>query len=134
MSNRKLKLQVLMAVCLASSLGSAFGSQDISFKKSVLPVFQRICVACHNTGEEQGNLGLAPALAYKNLVGAVSRQVDMPKVTPGDPQRSYLLHKLKGSHLDAGGSGTRMPMGFDPLPDSDIDMIEAWVQAGARNN
>jgi len=33
----------------------------------------------------------------------------MKRVNPGEPQSSYLTHKLWGSHREVGGSGSRIP-------------------------
>ncbi|NMG42496.1 hypothetical protein GPA22_01940 [Aromatoleum toluvorans] len=106
----------------------------VSFTKDVVGVFKRQCVACHMTGEEQGQLGLAPGLAYAGLVSVASRGSGLPRVAPGEPERSYLVHKLQGTHLDQGGSGERMPMGQEPLAERDIALVRDWIAAGAKNN
>ncbi len=58
----------------------------------------------------------------------------MNRVTPNQPDNSYLVHKVQGTHLAAGGSGSQMPEGQPPLSQSDIDLIRAWIQAGALPN
>lgn len=109
-------------------------AEGVSFTKDVVGVFKRQCVACHMTGDEQGQLGLAPALAYAGLVGVASRGSGLPRVAPGEPERSYLVHKLQGTHLDQGGTGERMPMGQEPLAERDIALVRDWIAAGAKNN
>ena len=47
---------------------------------------------------------------------------------------SYMIHKLRGTQLDVGGSGTQMPQGASPLDISLINIIRAWTRAGAPNN
>lgn len=123
----------MLALMLALCAGSA-SAQAVSFKAGVLPLFQRNCVSCHMTGEEQGGLGLMPALAYGNLVRKASRQSPLARVEPGEPERSYLVHKLRGTHLDQGGSGGRMPLGLEPLNPDDMERLLAWIRAGAPNN
>lgn len=120
--------------CLLMAASAAHAAGTPSFKKQIVPLFQRQCVACHMTGQEQGQLGLLPQLAHASLVGAASRQAPMARVTPRDPARSYLLHKLRGTHLDQGGSGVRMPMGQEPLADADLALLQAWIDAGAPDN
>lgn len=127
------KSMIIPALLLGLAAGSC-QAKEVSFKKSVLPVFQRNCVACHMTGEEQGGLGLMPKLAYDSLVGKQAVQGKMARVAPREPERSYLLHKLRGTHLDQGGTGARMPLGLEPLGDEDMAQIVAWIAAGAPNN
>jgi hypothetical protein len=45
----------------------------------------------------------------------------------GDPENSYLVHKLRGQRI----VGERMPLGRTPLPDSLIEAVGAWISAGA---
>jgi len=129
-----MRLSRICSALLLSLFASSCLAQAVSFKKNVLPVFQRNCLACHVTGEEQGGLGLMPKIAYSSLVGKAALQGGMPRVTPGDPERSYLLHKLRGTHLDQGGSGGRMPLGLEPLSSEDLGQLQAWIKAGAPNN
>lgn len=129
-----MRLSRICSALLLSLFASSCLAQTVSFKKTVLPLFQRQCVACHMTGDEQGGLGLMPKIAYASLVGKAALQGGMPRVTPGDPERSYLLHKLRGTHLDQGGSGGRMPLGLEPLSPEDIGKLQAWIKAGAPNN
>ena len=125
-------IAIAIAVPAVAQAGSAAGTP--SFKKDLMPLLQRQCVACHMTGDEQGQLGLMPKLAYSSLVKKQSTQAQMPRVAPGEPERSYLLHKLRGTHLDQGGSGARMPMGMPELSEEDLARLTAWIKAGAPDN
>ncbi len=85
------------------------------------------CAGCHY-GEPAG-LGFVDA--YDRLVGVASTQApDMDRVTPGDLDASYLWRKIEGTHIAAGGSGSRMPQRAT-LPDSDTDTIRRWIVGGA---
>jgi len=71
-------------------------------------------------------------LAYDLLVGRPSVEAaGLDRVEPGDSENSYLMHKLRGTHADAGGSGERMPDGGPYLDDATIDAIADWIDAGA---
>jgi hypothetical protein len=48
-------------------------------------------------------------------------------VVPGEPERSKLLHLLRGDEVD------RMPPDV-PLPDAEIELIERWILEGAPCN
>jgi hypothetical protein len=54
------------------------------------------------------------------------------RVIPGDPDNSYIIHKLQGS---ADIVGVRMPRGNGPyLTDGQILVIKRWIANGAPNN
>jgi mono/diheme cytochrome c family protein len=104
-----------------------------SFRIDIQPLLNENCVACHQTGSAQQGLALEPGKAYGNLVGAKSRESKLMLVSPGQPNASYLLNKLDGTHLKAGGMGQQMPLG-DPLTAAQIAQIRAWITQGAPRN
>jgi hypothetical protein len=57
----------------------------------------------------------------------------MRRVEPGDPDRSYLYHKITGTQADVGGSGDPMPKG-GRLSDAEIQTIRDWIAQGALDN
>jgi len=58
----------------------------------------------------------------------------MDRVEPNDSTQSYLMHKLDGTHLGVGGSGSQMPLGGPFLSQGDRDGIRAWINSGAPQN
>jgi hypothetical protein len=91
------------------------------------------CTQCHNAiGGRFNGLDLSPAVAYGNLVNA--RSVGKPsaiRVVPGDPENSYMIHKLEGR---PGIVGARMPFLGPYLTDGQILVIKRWIETGARND
>jgi hypothetical protein len=92
------------------------------------------CTQCHNAiGGRFNGLDLSAAVAYTNLVGRAS--VGKPgavRVIAGDPENSYLIHKLEGR---PGIVGARMPLVGPPyLTDGQILVIKRWIELGARND
>jgi hypothetical protein len=92
------------------------------------------CVNCH-TGvgrNPAGGLNLA-SNAYTNLVNVTSRgRPDLKIVQPGDPENSYLVHKLEGR---PGIVGLRMPRNTGPfLTSGQMLIIKRWIELGARND
>jgi hypothetical protein len=66
------------------------------------------------------------------LVGVPSVQVpSLMRVAPGDAESSYLLHKLRGTHVSVGGSGNAMPP-YLVLADTELAQFSAWIDAGAE--
>jgi hypothetical protein len=89
------------------------------------------CVSCHNGNPfVPGNFGAATA--YSALVGARSFQRPaLQRVTPGNPEASYLLHKLEGR---AGIAGGRMPLNGPYLTEGQIRVVRRWIELGALND
>jgi hypothetical protein len=90
------------------------------------------CITCHtNAGGRfpAGNLNLAtdPYAALVNTTSTGRR--DLVRVTPGDPEGSYLIHKLEGR---SGIVGLRMPINGPPyLTSGQIRVIKRWIEIGA---
>lgn len=103
----------------------------VTLARDIQPIFDSYCVYCHMTGAAQGGLSLEPGASYSNLVNAASSESPLLRVEPGAPERSYLLHKLEGTHLRVGGKGERMPLGGGPLPANEIALIRQWIAQGA---
>ena len=94
------------------------------------------CANCHNPAGgafRSVGLDLSSDVAYGLLVGAASRQrPGLMRVAPGDPENSYLVHKLEGR---AGIIGQRMPQNGPPyLTDGQIAIIKRWIELGARRD
>ncbi len=71
------------------------------------------------------------ANSFAALVNVTSLQVGtLNRVTPGDPNNSYLVQKLEGT----AAGGVRMPQGGPFLDQAAIDMVRQWIADGAINN
>jgi hypothetical protein len=94
-------------------------------------VFTPICSQCHIGASAPFGLQLDAAHSYNLLVGVPSaEQSNLLRVKPGDPDNSYMVHKIEGA---AGIVGGRMPLGETPLPQATIDAIRQWIANGAPN-
>lgn len=131
----------LALVSAALAISSSALAQDattaaVSFKTDLQPIINSHCVFCHVTGAENGGLNLGRRDAYAALMVPSTQAPTMPRVTPGAPDKSYLIHKLRGTQLEAGGSGNRMPM-YDPprpLEPAQLERFVRWIESGAPNN
>lgn len=91
-------------------------------------VFTPVCTACHAGAAAPLGFRLDAASAYAMLVNAPSVEVPtLLRVSPGDPDSSYLIQKLEG-HAQVGG---QMPLGQAPLPQATINVIREWIANGA---
>jgi hypothetical protein len=127
---------MLLAACGSGSntTSATTSSSGVSFTMDIQPIFNNYCVVCH-AGAGQAGLTLEPNLSHSDLVGVPSTQsAAMLLVKAGSPDQSYLLAKLNGTQLQAGGSGVRMPQGAGPLSQVQINLIQQWITEGARNN
>jgi CHRD domain len=110
---------------------------EISFAKDVQPIFTTNCAlsGCHAGNAPQQGMNLSAGQAFANIVGVRSKEApSLNRIEPGDPQKSYLWHKINGTQATVGGSGGRMPFGRAPLPADQIAKIQQWITQGAKNN
>ncbi|MEC7985149.1 MAG: MopE-related protein, partial [Myxococcota bacterium] len=86
------------------------------------------CMGCH------GNSG-GLTITYDNIVNgspsstpAVDAQTGLGYIEPGDPDASYLWHKINGTQSSVGGSGGKM----GNLSSSQLSTVEDWIIGGAQ--
>ena len=93
------------------------------------------CTSCHNAQGARfaADLNLTGATAYSNLVNVASTgKPGAVRVIPGDPDNSYLIHKIEGA---PGIVGERMPRTNGPfLTPGQILIIRTWISQGSQNN
>lgn len=103
----------------------------------VQPILTANCAlsGCHVGSDPQEGQNLSAGQTFSNVVNVASNQLPtMDRVEPGQPDSSYLVHKIQGTHLQVGGTGDRMPLARSALSQAEIDVIRAWIQAGAMSN
>ena len=92
------------------------------------------CSACHNPNGgafRQVGLDLSTSGSYDSLVGVRSTQKGLLRVAAGDPDNSYLIHKLEG-RTDI--IGNRMPNRGPYLSEGQLAILRRWIQLGARRD
>ena len=100
-----------------------------TFESIQANVFNPSCIVCHAGASAPQGLRLDAASSYANLVGVRSQQhSSLFRVSPGQPDASYLIRKLEGT----ASSGEQMPLGGPPLPASTIAFIRQWITDGAQ--
>ncbi|MBX3184169.1 MAG: hypothetical protein KIT72_01490 [Polyangiaceae bacterium] len=127
----------------------------LNFHEEVRPLFGRCAGStCHGSPRSSAaGLYLAmPAgdtpedaterarIVAESLIVPARTTPDLPRITPGRPDQSLLMHKLDGSHdclgltCPGGDCGLRMPRGGTPLSAEERDVIRRWIAQGARAN
>ena len=86
----------------------------------ILPQFKARCGTCHNPSNPPAGLVLTTVEGIKK--GGASGNTVVPK----DPSKSVLVRRLRG--LDG---KQQMPMGFAPLTEEQILLVERWISEGA---
>jgi hypothetical protein len=91
------------------------------------------CTNCHNGRNPFAPMNLGSATSYGQLVNVSSvEKAGLLRVNPGNPDASYLIHKLEGRSDIV---GARMPRGTGPfLTDGQILVIKRWIALGANND
>lgn len=114
----------------APTTGAAF-----TFSQVQAQIFTPICAkaGCHDAAAASGGMVLAAGRAYGEIVGHSARgRPDLHRIEPGDPERSYMIKKLRG---DADIVGSQMPLDAPgSLPRDKLDGLIGWILAGAPNN
>lgn len=136
-------LRTLLVLCLTAGLaacggdgGSSAAPQTATFERIQEEVFDVSCSAdsCHSSVGRAGGLVLEAGESWDALMGQppsnrAAAAHGMHRVWPGDPARSFLLAKLTNNL--AAGEGSPMPYNAAPLDRATLDVLEAWVEAGA---
>jgi mono/diheme cytochrome c family protein len=93
--------------------------ENVSFADHVLPIFEQHCAECHGAEDPEEQLEVTN---YRTLMmGSQNGSV----IEPGDPENSYLVEQIVEG---------KMPKRGDPLSQQEIDIIVAWIEAGAQDN
>lgn len=91
-------------------------------------VFTPVCTQCHAGAAAPQGLRLEEGMSYAMLVNVASVEVpELLRVDPGNPDDSYIIHKLEGTNA----VGERMPLGGPYLSQETIDVIRQWITDGA---
>jgi hypothetical protein len=115
-----------------TSGGNSGGTRTVDFASQIQPILDNNCAfsGCHASDTGSGGLVLEAGQSYGNLVNVESSEVAPDKrVVPGNSGASYIIEKL--TRL-APRQGERMPLGANPLPESEIALIRTWIDEGAH--
>jgi hypothetical protein len=106
----------------AASTGGSTGFAAADYVKSVKPLLQERCYACHGALKQKGGLRLDTAVSIRK--GGDSGAA----VAPGYPEKSLLVGRVLSSDPD-----DHMPPRHEgePLNASQVRMLQEWISAGA---
>ena len=125
--------------CLAACGGGGDSSppaQTATFERIQEQVFNVSCSSdsCHSSVGRAGGLILEEGYSWDQLddqapSNHAANVHGMKRVWPGDPDHSFLLAKLTNNL--AAGEGFPMPYNVAPLDNATIEVLKAWIVAGA---
>lgn len=98
---------------------------NVSFKVHVLPIFEQNCVKCHGGEKPEGGQRLEEGLSLKTYEDIMAGSWNGSVIEPGDVEDSYLIEQIVTG---------RMPKEGERLSPAEIEIITAWVEAGAPDN
>ena len=110
-------IRILAAFPILAGLTATAG--EVDYLRDIKPVLAARCYACHGAMEQKASLRVDTAASLR--AGGDSG----PLIEPGSAAESYLIDVLTGD------AGFRMPPEGEPLDDAQIDLIRAWIAAGA---
>src|SRR5262245_28360670 len=118
------------------NLAPTFSSIQSTIFTSTDSTGRAACTNCHTTAGGRvppAGMDLGSPNAHAQLVNVASNaKAGAIRVIPGDPENSYLIHKLEGR---PGIVGLQMPRGGGPpLTAGQILVIKRWIELGAPNN
>lgn len=120
----------------------ADGAQDNEFfRDNIRPIFGSEnspgeyyggkCIYCHYSGSPNP-LDLSEPFGPDGLVNIdATYRGDMVRVLPGDPDNSLLILKVRAQRPDS-DIGAQMPYSYNPLTDSQVDLVRQWIVEGAK--
>jgi hypothetical protein len=110
--------------------------QESTFARIQAEVLDKSCTAssCHAAIARAGSLVLEGDRAYDELVGVApanpaAATTGMQRVYPNEPDKSFFYMKL--AHQLDEGMGLAMPWGGPYLNEASLEVIRAWILAGA---
>jgi uncharacterized membrane protein len=92
------------------------------FQHLVQPILEAKCIACHKEGKIKGELRM------DQLAGLQKGGKNGPFVIPGDMEKSLLIQRI---NLPNDEKEHMPPKNKTQLTDEEIEILEAWVAAGA---
>ena len=113
--------------------GSTGMAGQLSHAADIQPIWDKYCMAaCHEAGGSGAGSLLMDGDDYDALVGVAALGLpSMDLVAPGDRMTSYVWHKLGGTQMEVGGTGSKMPLGM-AMTQEELDTIGQWIDEGAQ--
>ncbi len=120
--------------CLEPEDNGAGQPEPVTLTQLQTSLFTPTCAVagCHSAATARAGLILEAGRTFGETVNvASSERPELDIIEPNDPERSYMVKKLRG---DPDIEGERMPEGGPFLSDERIAEVISWIEAGALDN
>jgi hypothetical protein len=94
--------------------------RDADFARDIEPILKTHCWSCHGSAKQKGGIRL------DGKVAAFRGGASGPVIVPGKGRDSRLIQVLLAADVEE-----RMPLKAPPLAPAQIDLLRAWIDAGA---
>jgi len=105
---------------------------SVTFTSVQKEVFDKSCAlaGCHSGVDAAAGMNLSAGSAYANLINIVSvRNAIFVRVQPGNSANSFIIKMLRNT-----GENTRIMPPSGTLNESSIQLVENWINNGAKND
>jgi mono/diheme cytochrome c family protein len=133
------------AAVLAAAIGAAClngpsaraADKDVDFAKDIQPIFKASCVRCHSVDPNNARKKPAAGFRLDDKAAALKGGKAGSDIVPGNAKGSLLYELLLGDYKANGDEIAAMPKAkrgetFKPLPQEKIDLIQKWIDQGAK--
>jgi mono/diheme cytochrome c family protein/roadblock/LC7 domain-containing protein len=107
-----------LLLCLAGAAAAA----EPSYVRDIQPVLQKQCQGCHQPASKSSDLDLT------TFTGFAAGGKHGPAFVAGLPDESVVVRYVTGQ------AKPQMPLGQPALPVDQVDLIRAWIRAGAKDD
>jgi hypothetical protein len=111
----------------ATTPDSSVDTVKVKVPDQVVTIFKANCATagCHRGNHPKKDMSLEPDKFLSSTLDVASQEnKNLKRVDTTDPEKSYLLMKIRG---DKGIKGSRMPDEEPPLKKEDIKAIQDWI-------
>lgn len=127
-----MKLHLIVSIVVVFSLSLAYQEMNQKKTEDLYQIMDKNCSlsGCHQGNSPPKGLNLEKDQFLDSVLNVPSQEVPSLKlVDTENPEKSYLLMKIKGSQ---GIKGTRMPAYSPPLSSEEIQTVQEWINSLKR--
>lgn len=131
-----------LLACLTVSACGEEEDTGVTYDDDIQVLFAQRCTTCHHPGSPinvdiQNPYTPVTGLVDSNNTWAAEHPDAMlptRNVVPGDPDNSFVMHKLTDDLPESGDGGSVMPLQVPRLTDQELATVEQWITNGAQND